>query len=142
VTEFAHVGITVPDLDQAVGWYREVLGLDQIGPAVEVRASEGHGGAVAADVFGPRFGRFRQAHLTTANAVALELFEFAEPEDWRTGIFHICLAAPAIDTLAERIGTTGGRVRTSRIWDVGAGEPRRMCYCEDPFGNVIELYSS
>jgi catechol 2,3-dioxygenase-like lactoylglutathione lyase family enzyme len=143
VTALAHVGIAVPRLDEAVRWYRDVLGLDALGPALEVRANEGHGGAVAADVFGPRFGRFRQAHLATANGVALELFEFAEPEEWRAGIFHVCLATPEIDDLSERIGASGGRVRTSRIWDVvAAGETHRMSYCEDPFGNVIELYSA
>jgi catechol 2,3-dioxygenase-like lactoylglutathione lyase family enzyme len=136
-----HVGMTVADLDAAVRWYGDVLGLEPIGPPVAVRAHEGHGGAVAADVFGRRFGRFRQAHLATANGVALELFEFFEPADWTTGIFHVCLTTPAIDALAERIATSGGRMRTSRIWEIFPGEPYRTCYCEDPFGTVIELYS-
>jgi catechol 2,3-dioxygenase-like lactoylglutathione lyase family enzyme len=134
----AHVGVTVTDLDAAVRWYGDVLGLDPIGPAVEVRAHEGHGGAVAADVFGPRFGRFRQAHLATANGAALELFEFAEPA---AALPHFCLATPSIDAVVERIVGAGGRRRTARIWELFAGEPYRMCYCEDPFGNVVELYS-
>jgi catechol 2,3-dioxygenase-like lactoylglutathione lyase family enzyme len=137
---FAHVGMTVADLDEAVRWYGEVLDLEPIAPAVEVRADEGHGGAVAADVFGPRFGRFRQAHLIAANGVALELFEFAQPERWRTGIFHLCLTTPDVAARAERIAATGGRQRTS-VWPIFSGEPYRTCYCEDPFGNVIELYS-
>ena len=115
----AHVGVTVTDLDAAVQWYGEVLGLDPIGPAVEVRANEGHGGAVAADVFGPRFGRFRQAHLATANGASLELFEFDEPA---AAIPHFCLAAPEIEELAQRIAARGGR-RTSRTWEIFAGEP-------------------
>lgn len=134
----AHVALTVTDLDAAIRWYGDVLGLEPIGPPVEVRADQGHGGAVAADVFGPRFGRFRQAHLATANGVALELFEFADPAD---AIAHFCLATPAIDALAELVAATGGRRRTSRVWELFDGEPYRMCYCEDPFGNVIELYS-
>jgi catechol 2,3-dioxygenase-like lactoylglutathione lyase family enzyme len=133
--------VTVADLDAAVRWYGDVLGLEPIGPAVEVRAGEGHGGAVAADVFGRRFGRFRQAHLASANGVALELFEFVEPPAWAKGIFHVCLTTHAIDALAERIAAGGGRQRTSRVWEIFPGEPYRTCYCEDPFGNVIELYS-
>jgi catechol 2,3-dioxygenase-like lactoylglutathione lyase family enzyme len=132
-----HVGVTVPDLDRAVRWYGDVLGLDPIGPVVEVRAGEGHGGAVAADVFGPRFGRFRQAHLVGANGAAIELFEFSEPPtDWRVGIFHICLAVGDVASVAERIGR-----RSSRVWELFPGEPYRTCYCRDPFGNAIELYS-
>ena len=74
MTAVAHVGVTVTDLDRAVRWYGDVLGLEPIGAVVEVRAGDGHGGAVAADVFGPGFDRFRQAHLAGANGVALELF--------------------------------------------------------------------
>jgi catechol 2,3-dioxygenase-like lactoylglutathione lyase family enzyme len=131
-----HVGVTVSDLDQAVGWYGDALGLQPLGPAVEVRAGEGHGGAVAADVFGAGFDRFRQAHLAGANGVAVELFEFAEPaRDWRAGIFHICLAVGDVEAVSARIG------RRSRVWELFPGEPYRTCYCEDPFGNAIELYS-
>ena len=144
-----HVGMTVTDLDRAVRWYGEVLDLEAIAGPVEVRAHDGHGGAVAADVFGARFGRFRQAHLTSANGVALELFEFRDPPsrrrpdtfDYRlTGISHVCLATPDVGRLAERIGSSGGRRRT-RVWEIFAGEPYRTCFCEDPDGNVIELYS-
>lgn len=146
----AHVGMTVTDLDQAMDWYCGVLGFEPIGPAAEVAADDGHAGTVAADVFGPRLGRFRQAHLASANGVAIELFEFLDPpteprrdnfDYWKTGIFHLCLLAPDIDELAARIAASGGRQRTSRVWEMWPGEPYRTCYCEDPFGNVIELYS-
>jgi catechol 2,3-dioxygenase-like lactoylglutathione lyase family enzyme len=144
-----HVGVTVTDLDRAVRWYADVLGLQPLGPPVQVRAASGHGGAVAADVFGTSLGRFRQAHLATANGVALELFEFLEPlterrpdsfEYWKTGVFHVCFTVPDVERTAERIAARGGR-RTTRVWQIFAGEPYRTCYCEDPFGTVIELYS-
>ncbi len=146
----AHIGITVTDLDRAVEWYRDVLGFEPIAAPVEVSVDDGHGGAVAADVFGPRLRRMRIAHLAGANGVALELFEFLEPrsepradnfEYWKTGPFHICLLAPDIEQLAERIAATGGARRTSRIWAMFPGEPYLTCYCEDPFGNVLELFS-
>jgi catechol 2,3-dioxygenase-like lactoylglutathione lyase family enzyme len=145
-----HVGVTVTDLERAVRWYGDALGLEELGPAIEVRADRGHGGAVAADVFGTRFGRFRQAHLAGANGVAVELFEFLEPptqrrranfEYWRTGIFHVCFAVGDVERAAERIVAAGGRRRSTRVWPIFPGEPYRTCYCEDPFGNVIELYS-
>jgi catechol-2,3-dioxygenase len=103
-----------------------------------VAANEGHAGTVAADVLGA--GSFRQAHLTGANGVALELFEFERPAPGRSGIFHVCLVPPNLERTAARIAASGGR-RTSRIWQLFPGEPHRTCYCEDPFGNTIELYS-
>lgn len=150
MTAIAHVGVTVTDLDRAVDWYRDILGFDLLSGPVDVDVTDGHEGAAAADVFGPGCTRFRQAHLTGVNGTALELFEFVEPraeprrdnfDYWRCGIFHLCVLAPDIDRVAERVALTGGRMRSARVWQVFDGEPYRFCYCEDPFGNVIELYS-
>jgi catechol 2,3-dioxygenase-like lactoylglutathione lyase family enzyme len=140
MTAIAHVGIAVPDLDRAAGWYSDALGLEQLGASSSVTANEGHAGRVAADVLGA--GSFRQAHMTGANGVALELFEFADADDRerRHGIFHICVVPPNLDRAASRIAATGGR-RTSRVWPIFPDAPYRMCYCEDPFGNTVELYS-
>jgi catechol 2,3-dioxygenase-like lactoylglutathione lyase family enzyme len=138
VTAITHVGVAVGDLDRAVAWYSDVLGLQPLGPPRTVSAGEGHAGTVAADVLGP--GSFRQAHLTSANGVAIELFEFAEEQRRWTGIFHVCLVPPSIERTATRIEGTGGR-RTSQIWHIFPDAPYRTCYCEDPFGNALELYS-
>jgi catechol 2,3-dioxygenase-like lactoylglutathione lyase family enzyme len=138
MTAVTHVGIAVADLDRAVSWYSDVLGLEPLGPLTCVSAGQGHAGRVAADVLGS--GSFRQAHMTSANAVALELFEFADGQRRWSGIFHVCLVPPSLERTAARIAATGGR-RTSRIWPVFADAPYRMCYCEDQFGNTIELYS-
>ena len=138
MTAITHVGMEVADLDRAVAWYSDVVGLGPLGPPVEVRAGDGHAGTVAADVLGG--GSFRQAHLTGANGVALELFEFAEPTPRWKGIFHVCVVPPSLDRTAARIAASGGR-RSSRIWHIFPDAPYRTCYCEDPFGNTIELYS-
>jgi catechol 2,3-dioxygenase-like lactoylglutathione lyase family enzyme len=138
MTAITHVGVAVPDLGRAIAWYSDVLGLEPLTPPAEVRANEGHAGTVAADVLGS--GSFRQAHLSGVNGVALELFEFMEPEPRWTGIFHVCVVPPDLDRTAARIAATGGR-RTSRIWPIFPDAPYRTCYCEDPFGTTIELYS-
>jgi catechol 2,3-dioxygenase-like lactoylglutathione lyase family enzyme len=135
-----HVGIAVPRLDRAVSWFRDVLGFEPLGATTRVRANEGHAGLVAADILGPGFGSFSQAHLAGANGVALELFEFCEPPMGRSGIFHVCLVAHDVARTAERIVANGGR-QTSRVWRIFEDEPYLTCYCEDPFGNVLELYS-
>ena len=150
MSAIAHVGMTVTDLEAAVDWYSGVVGLEPLGPSVEVRAGEGHAGALAAEVFGPGFGAFRQAHLAGANGTALELFQFLDPASERragnfdfrrTGIFHLCLVARDIERTADRIAALGGRRRMERAAPIFPGEPYRTCYCEDPFGNAIELYS-
>jgi len=133
--------MTVPDLARAARWYQEILGFEELGARVEVRPGDGHAGTVAADVLGRRFGSFRQAHLTCANGVALELFEFDEPApDPLAGLFHLCLTVDGVAATARRIGSRGGR-QTSRVWRIFEGEPFLTCYCRDPFGNIVELYS-
>jgi catechol 2,3-dioxygenase-like lactoylglutathione lyase family enzyme len=145
----AHVGITVTDVEKAVSWYGKVLGFELLFGPVEVEVDDSHVGRQVRDIFGPRCQRFRQAHMLARNGIALEMFEFVEPATeptdtfsyWRVGIFHLCLLASDIDALTARISRSGGRLRTSKIWEIFEREPYRTCYCEDPFGNIIELYS-
>lgn len=139
MTAITHVGATVDDLERAVAWYAGVLDFEPLGRSASVRAHEGHAGTVAADVLGPGFRGFRQAHLTSANGVALELFEFDGRAPW-SGIFHFCVVVPDVPLTADRIAASGGR-RTSRVWEIFSGGPCLTCYCQDPFGNTIELYS-
>lgn len=146
----AHVGVGVTDLDRAISWYQEVLGLRLILGPVEIEVDGSPGGEAAADVFGPSFRRLRQAHMACGNGVALELFEFVEPvarsrpenfQYWTTGYSHVCFVDPDVEGRARRIARAGGRVRTKRAWRVFSEEEYRFCFCEDPFGNVLELYS-
>jgi catechol 2,3-dioxygenase-like lactoylglutathione lyase family enzyme len=139
MSAIAHVGVAVVDLDGALGWYRDVLGFDLLGPPTEVRAGEGHAGTVAADVFGPGFGSFRQAHLAGANGAALELFEFSDPPV-EPGLFHLCVVARDVEGTAQRIVAAGGR-RLTRAWPIFAGEPCVTCHLRDPWGVHLELYS-
>lgn len=56
------------------------------------------------------------------------------------GFFHICLIADDIERLAGEITASGGK-RHSDIWSTWEKKPYYLIYCEDPFGNIIELYS-
>jgi catechol 2,3-dioxygenase-like lactoylglutathione lyase family enzyme len=150
MTAVAHLGLTVPDVELAMSWYSDVLGFEPLGPAVRVRAGEGYAGELAAGVFGAGFGAFRQAHLAGSNGTAIELFEFLDPpaepraggfEFRRTGISHLCAVAPDVEATAARIASGGGRRRMPRAAAIFPGEPYLTCFCEDPFGNVVELYS-
>ena len=144
----AHVGLVVSDIHAAVGWYTAVLGFTVIVGPVRLSA-DSHAGRVAAAIFGERFRVCNQAQLGSGNGVALELFEFVDPvteprgeefEYWRAGFSHICVMDPDIHGLAERIAASGGRVR-SEVLTLFEDAPYQLVYCEDPFGNVIEIFT-
>jgi catechol 2,3-dioxygenase-like lactoylglutathione lyase family enzyme len=144
-----HVGLTVPDLDAAVRWYSEVLGLTVLSSPATVRTGEGYEGAAAADVFKADFGEVRIAHLSCGNGVGLELFEFVRPavepsrEDHRhTGITHLCFLAPDLEEATERVVQAGGTRLTERSWNVLEGQSYRFSFCRDPWGNVIEFHTN
>ena len=44
------------------------------------------------------------------------------------------------ERLAERIAEAGGE-QTSEVWHLFPDQEYRLVYCEDPYGNLIEVYS-
>jgi catechol 2,3-dioxygenase-like lactoylglutathione lyase family enzyme len=146
----AHVGISVPDIDAAVDWYCKVFGMEAIVPTGELDASVG--GPIVeltVDIFGDKFGGVKVAHLTGANGVGVELFQFVKPayqapdepfEYWRGGIFHFAYVAKDAERLVEAIEANGGR-RRSKLDFLFEGRDVRAAYCEDPWGTVIEVIS-
>jgi predicted enzyme related to lactoylglutathione lyase len=141
-----HVGLTVGDIDAAVRWYARVFGLRLLdGPMLCDRTTSG--AERRRDVFGERWGGMKLAHMLTANDCGLELFQFLEPEAvkpgenfeyWRYGAHHIAFTVDDFDAALGRIRDHGGRTRTE-VYDVH-GETF-VCYCEDPWGNVLEVVS-
>jgi predicted enzyme related to lactoylglutathione lyase len=144
-----HVGITVPDIFAAIDWYGRVFGATHImGPRVLAAAEKAT--HETPGIFGPRFRTAYQAHLLLANGIGLELFQFIEPEVapaepemayWRRGPFHIALTHPDVDACAAAIVAAGGKKKIEPI-DFVPGRPWRLCYCEDPWGTVIEIMSA
>jgi catechol 2,3-dioxygenase-like lactoylglutathione lyase family enzyme len=145
-----HVGVGVSDIEKAIHWYQEILGFTLLKGPLEVHVDQGYRGEEVRDVLGPEFRSMLQAHLTTANGLGIELFQLLDPpherrerslEYWKNGFFHICVTDPNIEELASRITASGGRQR-SKIWRIDATtNDYRLCYCEDPFGNIIEIYT-
>ncbi|MDE0387200.1 MAG: hypothetical protein OXI75_00730 [Rhodospirillales bacterium] len=87
------------------------------------------------------------AHLATADGVGIELFQFVanERQDnnfayWKDGIYHICILDPDIEGLVKRIDESGGKQR-SQIWQLWPDKPYKICYCEDPWGTIVEVSS-
>lgn len=135
-----HAGLTVTDIDAAVAWYSGVFGLVLVFGPEEVSGS-----GRSKLIFGERFVRMKRAVLRDPNGAAMELFEFLDPatvrrddnfDYWMTGFFHVCFTCVDVASQLEAVATAGGRVRTDPL---EAGGGRYIAYCEDPFGNVLEL---
>lgn len=146
---FSHIGITVPNIEEAVKFYTEVLGFYVImEPTLVKEENETAIGQMCIDVFGEGWGTFKIAHLSTGDKIGFELFEFKESEalkptfePFRTGLFHFSIQDPDVEGLVKKIVDAGGKQRMP-IREYYPGEkPYRMCYVEDPFGNVFEIYS-
>lgn len=142
-----HVGITVRDIDEAVDWYVETFELRLLAGPLHCDLTTA-GADRRLDVFGPQWGGMKLAHLESDNGGGVELFEFIEPQVeqpteafsyWMLGPHHIALTVLDFDATLERLLSTGGKQR-SEVHDVHAGA--RVCYCEDPWGNVVELVST
>lgn len=146
---FSHIGISVPDVEAAVKFYQDVLGWYIIMPPTTVEEDTSAIGQMCTDVFGPGWKRFKIAHMSTGDRIGVELFQFDNhqtPENnfeyWKTGIFHFCIQDPNLEALVEKIVAAGGKKRMSEPRYYYPGEkPYRMIYMEDPFGNILEIYS-
>lgn len=143
-----HVAISVPDLNEAVKWYTEVLGFTVVKQAAEFVADDSLSGRAVKDIHGPRLKKMKMAWLSSANQVGFEIFEFIEPraerrsdnfEYWKSGITHICITDPNIEELCIRISESGGKQRTE-IWEIVPDKGYKIVFCEDPFGNIIEIF--
>ena len=146
---FSHIGITVPDINQAVNFYHNVMGWYIIMPPSTVRKeTETAIGQMCIDVFGENWEEFEIAHLSTSDGIGIELFSFPhgvkdKPEfnPFNTGLFHFCVQDPDIENLTNKIVEAGGKQRMPIREYYPNEKPYKMVYVEDPFGIVFEIYT-
>lgn len=146
---FSHIGITVPDINKAVKFYTEVLGFYVIMEPTAIKEENKTAiGQMCIDVFGTGWETFNIAHLSTGDKIGVELFEFPVSKDlkptfepFKTGLFHFAVQDPDIEGLVKKIVEAGGKQRMPIRAYYPGEKPYRMCYVEDPFGNVFEVYS-
>ncbi len=146
---FSHIGLSVPDLEKAVKFYRDVMGWYVVmQPTVVKEENDSAIGIMCEEVFGSGYESFKIAHMVTSNAIGIELFEFKQndkervPFDFiKTGMFHFCIQDPDIEGMVAKIVAHGGKQRMPIREYYPNEKPYRMCYVEDPFGIVFEVYS-
>jgi catechol 2,3-dioxygenase-like lactoylglutathione lyase family enzyme len=140
----------VPDVFKAVAWYKQVFGFTVVKAPFRISRNGSQDGEVAAGVLGPNFKDMMIAHMATADGVGFEVFQFIDPDtlsqakenvEWRAGFFHIALTHPNVAAIVETIVAAGGKQRSDVLYNF-KGEDHCICYCEDPYGNVIEIMST
>ncbi|MEW2011334.1 VOC family protein [Microbacterium sp. NPDC078814] len=144
-----HVGLSVPDLDQAISWYTDVLGFRLLAGPLEISEDGTALGDVGMEIYGAGYQRWRFAHLATDDNFGLELFQFDSPktvarennfEYWFGGFNHLGLTVPDLDQKLSAIVAAGGKARTP-VFVVNPEQNHRIVYAEDPWGSVLELCS-
>ena len=121
---FSHIGITVPNIKEAVKFYSEVMGWYVImEPSTVKKETETAIGQMCIDVFG--------------NGIK----EAPAFNPFNTGLFHFCIQDPNIEELIEKIVAYGGKQRMPIREYYPKDKPFKMCYVEDPFGIVFEIYT-
>lgn len=140
VTGLAHAGVCVPDVDEAVAWYRDVLGMKVLsppfvasGPEIERDMSELVPGiSLKAAIV----GFDRSDHV-------VELLEYqgvdgAEQSRLLTnhGISHLGLTCDDVSETRSELEQRGVHFLTSRIAEIAG---LRTTWFEDPYGTVFIL---
>ncbi|OCR27076.1 glyoxalase [Pseudomonas syringae] len=145
VRAIEHVGITVPDMEEATRFFKEAFGAQVLydmldkplgGPAVESGLGIAKGAVIQVIRMlrlgnGPNLELFSYSGVTQANPVV--------PSD--LGIQHICIYVDDIDAAADQLTKAGG-ILLSQPGDLpglDAGAGNRYVYTRTPWGSTIEL---
>jgi catechol 2,3-dioxygenase-like lactoylglutathione lyase family enzyme len=137
-----HVGITVPDLDRAIGFYTDVLGLEFFDPPSPVFDHAELGPAV-----GVPAAALRQVNLVCGDAI-VELLEYTNPPEAsptpvradQRGAAHLALHVDdAAATKAELESHGVEFLGDVNVVEEGVLAGWRWVYFRDPFGIVLEL---
>jgi catechol 2,3-dioxygenase-like lactoylglutathione lyase family enzyme len=144
-----HISFTVPDLDQAVAFFVDVLGCEYFYPIGPFRDPEG-------DWFTENLGLHPRSEthgclLRTGNGSNLELFEYEAPDqrlempkmsDW--GGMHLAFYVDDMDAAIAHLEGHGITMLGGKKDGIGveAGEGSSFAHFHSPWGMLLELVSS
>jgi lactoylglutathione lyase len=137
-----HAGVTVSDMDRALDFYRDGLGL-------EIEFDVIIDGPYLPVVLNLDFSEIRAVYLRITDGVFIELLEYrgierlsaaARPCDYGAG--HLCLFVEGIDEIVARLGEMGYGARSAGPVDItkGPNAGARSIYLMDPDGYYVELF--
>jgi len=142
VTGFFHVGLTVGDMDEALRFYRDALGL-------ELESLGERPGDAVAPVIGVEPERIIVAWLRVPHSDArLEIFEYQGIERFSAaarpcdiGYGHFCLYVDDLDAVYRRLRDGGyGSRREPFTVTSGPHLGAKAVYTTSPDGYNVELY--
>ena len=143
VSRIDHVGITVSDLDRALGFYRDVLGLRVIADATVTEPE-------VAELLGLDSVQLRIADLDSGDGRIVELIQYVQPKGRRiayessdSATAHIAFTVDDLAAVRDRL-TSAGATMVSRqpitINEPGGAFDGAICfYVRDPDGIILEL---
>ena len=137
-----HAGVTVSDMDRALRFYRDGLGL-------EIEFDVIIDGPYLPVVLDLDFSDIRAVYLRVDEGIFIELLEYrgiermpaaARPCDYGNG--HMCLFVEGIDEIVDRLAGLGFRGRSDGPVDItqGPNAGARSIYLVDPDGYHVELF--
>lgn len=143
VTRIDHVGITVSDLDRALGFYRDLLGL-------RVLADSTVSEPEVADLLGLDSVQLRIADLDSGDGRVVELIQYLQPKGTRIdyesadpATAHIAFTVDDLDSMRVRLMDAGATIVSGRpitISEPGGSFDGAIClYVRDPDGAILEL---
>ena len=136
-----HTGITVSNLERALAFWRDVLGLEPSHTAHQT-------GRLAEEITGIAGAEIKLAVVKTPSGHKIELLEYLAPTDRKhvdlrpcdVGHVHVALLVDDLDAILERIGASGwkaaGKPQTLKT---GPNAEKRVVYVRDPDGATIEF---
>lgn len=140
-----HIGLTVPDLDQAQAYFEAVFGAAKL---YDLLVDPVTGPEMAVDLGVPN-GTVLEAIrvISLGDGPGIEMFKYSAPDQREAlracdiGTQHFAVFVDDIPTILERIRANGGRIH-GEVKDLPfleAGPGNRYIYTSPPWGGIIEL---
>jgi catechol 2,3-dioxygenase-like lactoylglutathione lyase family enzyme len=144
LTGLAHSAICVPDVEEAVRWYSEVLGLEVLSPPYTMRGPQiehDMGELIPAPVIVTAaivgFGKDdRVLELIEYPAAGIDAAGPGDPAVTRLGLTHVGMVCDDIIATRSELEARGVTFMTTGIAEVAG---LKTTWCHDPWGTIIIL---